>query len=270
MLPEAAGYAIVLGFGVFFSIFTSLLVWLDQRYNGVQMTSEQFNTAGRSVRIGLTASVIVSQWTWAATLLQSSNVAWQYGLSGPFWYAAGASIQVLLFGILAIEIKVKAPTAHTFLELVYARWGKTAHITFMVRPPRAARASPPRAPSVRPTVLLTSETAHGSSRSSIAQVYAILCNLIVSAMLLLGGAAVTNALTGLNIYLASFLIPWGVIAYTLAGGLKATFLASYMNTAIIFGVLIYLCAPATQPRSPRRALASAAAVVCCLYPAHLL
>ena len=27
----------------------------------------------------------LSQWTWAATLLQSSNVAWQYGVSGPFW-----------------------------------------------------------------------------------------------------------------------------------------------------------------------------------------
>ena len=35
--------------------------------------------------MGLTASVIVSQWTWAATLLQSSNVAWQFGVSGPFW-----------------------------------------------------------------------------------------------------------------------------------------------------------------------------------------
>lgn len=44
-----------------------------------------YSTAGRMVKTGLTASVIVSQWTWAATLLQSSNVAWQYGVSGPFW-----------------------------------------------------------------------------------------------------------------------------------------------------------------------------------------
>jgi hypothetical protein len=43
------------------------------------------STAGRTVKTGLTASVIVSQWTWAATLLQSSNVAWNYGVSGPFW-----------------------------------------------------------------------------------------------------------------------------------------------------------------------------------------
>lgn len=31
----------------------------------------------------------------------------------PFWYAAGATIQVLLFAILAIHVKLKAPRAHT-------------------------------------------------------------------------------------------------------------------------------------------------------------
>ena len=43
--------------------------------------SLSFSTAGRMVKTGLTASVIVSQWTWAATLLQSSNVAWKFGVS---------------------------------------------------------------------------------------------------------------------------------------------------------------------------------------------
>lgn len=109
-LPEAAGYAIVLGFGAFFSLFTTIMVYLDKEANGTVTTSEFFNTAGRNVKTGLTASVIVSQWTWAATLLQSSNVAWNYGVSGPFWYASGATIQVLLFGILAIELKRRART----------------------------------------------------------------------------------------------------------------------------------------------------------------
>jgi Na+/proline symporter len=38
--------------------------------------------------------------------------------------------------------------------------------------------------------------------------------------------------------LASFLIPWGVILYTASGDLKATFLASYNHTAIIFLVFV--------------------------------
>ena len=119
------------------------------------MTSEHFNTAGRDVKTGLTASVIVSQWTWAATLLQSSNVAWNYGITGPFWYAAGATIQILLFGILGIEIKRKAPNAHTFLEMIQVRWGKAAHLTFFF--------------------------------------FGICANLIVSSMLLLGGWCVWQA-----------------------------------------------------------------------------
>jgi len=199
-LPEWSGYAIMLGFGVFFSIFTTALVYIDRVVNKTKNTSEYFNTAGRSVKTGLTASVIVSQWTWAATLLQSSNVAWNYGVSGPFWYASGATIQVLLFGILAIELKRRARTAHTVCEMVLARWGTAAHVTFII--------------------------------------FCFLTNIIVTSMLLLGGAATVNALTGVNLDLASFLIPWGVILYTAAGGLKATFLASYIHTSIIFVVLL--------------------------------
>ena len=29
--------------------------------------------------------------------LQSSAVAYQYGISGPWWYGAGATVQILLF-----------------------------------------------------------------------------------------------------------------------------------------------------------------------------
>jgi SSS family transporter len=200
-LPESVGYAVVLGFGAAFSIFTTILVFLEKKFaGGASITSEKFNTAGRSVKTGLTASVIVSQWTWAATLLQSSNVAWQYGVSGPFWYASGATIQVLLFGVLAISLKKVAPSAHTVCEIVNARWGRTAHKTFLF--------------------------------------FAFCANIIVTSMLLLGGAATVEALTGMNRKLASFLIPWGVILYTAAGGLKATFIASYLHTAIIFAVLI--------------------------------
>ncbi|CAN0316081.1 unnamed protein product [Ascophyllum nodosum] len=199
-LDQYVGYIVVLIFGVFFSFFTTFLVWLDAKFNGVNITSEHFNTAGRSIKTGLTASVIVSQWTWAATLLQSSNVAFNYGVSGPFWYASGATVQVLLFGILAIEVKRKAPTCHTFLEIIQARWGDVAHKVFLF--------------------------------------FALLTNIIVTSMLLLGGAATVRALTGVDLNVASFLIPWGVIAYTMHGGLKATFLASYTHTTVLFVALL--------------------------------
>jgi Na+/proline symporter len=103
-------------------------------------------------------------------------VAYQFGISGPFWYAAGASIQLVLFGILVIELKRKAPSSHTFPEIINARFGVSAHKVFLF--------------------------------------FALMTNTIVTAMLVLGGAAVIHSLTGVNLYLASFLIPVGVIVYT--------------------------------------------------------
>jgi len=72
--------------------------------------------AGGKVSIGLTATTIVSQWTWSATLLQSSTVASKYGISGPYWYAGGATIQIIIFSILSIMLKTRAPGAKTFLQ----------------------------------------------------------------------------------------------------------------------------------------------------------
>ncbi len=204
-LPEWIGWAIVVGLGMVFAVIITIEVKIEEKYLGLTQTSEMFNTAGRTIKTGLTAAAIVSAWTWAATLLQSSTVAYQYGISGPFWYAAGASIQVLLFGILAIELKRKAPNAHTFLEIIRARYGNGSHKVFLV--------------------------------------FALMTNMIVTAMLLLGGSAVVNGLTGMDISLAAFLIPVGVMIYTLVGGLKATFVADYMHTIIIFvTILIFVSA----------------------------
>jgi Na+/proline symporter len=61
--------------------------------------------------------------------------------------------------------------------------------------------------------------------SSLVQVFFFFCfltNVIVSAMLILGGAAVMTALTGMSTYAAAFLIPVSVCIYTAAGGLKGT------------------------------------------------
>ena len=199
-LNQGYGYGIVIGFGAFFSMFITLLWMIEKRYSGARDTSEEFSTAGRSVKIGLLASSVVSAWTWAATLLQSSSVAYDYGVSGPYWYAAGATIQVLLFAILAIEIKRKSPKCHTFPEIIKARYGAVNHIVFTC--------------------------------------FGLLCNMIVTAMLLLGGAAVAHDLTGMDIYAACFLIPLGTILYVVFGGLRATFLTDYMHTVALFIIIL--------------------------------
>ena len=178
----------------------TLMVKAETKWLGTRKTSEWFYTAGRTIKTGLIASSIVSAWTWAATILQSSTVTYAFGLGGSFWYAAGASIQVILFSILALELKRKAPMTHTFPEMIYVRFGIHSHKVFLF--------------------------------------FALMTNTIVTAMLVLGGAAVINSLTGIDITLAAFLIPIGIIIYTIFGGLKATFFAEYLNAAFIFVVVL--------------------------------
>ncbi|KAL6530379.1 urea active transporter [Orobanche hederae] len=178
VLNQGVGYSVI----PFFAVFTSFL-----RYVGSKHTSKWFNTVGRNVKTGIIASVIVSQssllWTWAATILQSSNVVWEYGISGPFWQSRSNEKLLMLI---------------PFVRL----WGTAAHVVFLI--------------------------------------FCFITNIIVTAMLLLGGSAVVNALTGVNNYAVSFLISLGVIVYTLAGGLKSTFVDAVHVVLVIFVYLVYV------------------------------
>jgi urea-proton symporter len=127
-------------------------------------------------------------------------------------YASGATVQILLFAVLAIELKRRAPAAHTFLEVIRARYGKVAHIVYFV--------------------------------------FGIMTNILVTAMLLTGtisfrnsanltgGSAVVTALTGMPTAAACFLLPIGVVLYTMFGGIKATFLTDYVHTVVILTIIL--------------------------------
>jgi Na+/proline symporter len=170
--PKLTGTGVVIGVGFFFAFLMMFISYLQNRYTQYSThQSEEFNTASRSVKPGLIASGIVSAWTWAATLLQSSTVAYTYGVAGPFWYAAGATVQILMFSILACKVKQNAPRCHTYLEIIKARYGTLAHLVFML--------------------------------------FAFVTNILVGSQLLLGGSAVVTSLTGMPVYAAIFLIPVG-------------------------------------------------------------
>ena len=104
-----------------------------------------------------------------------------------------------MFATLAIELKRRAPNAHTFLEALRARYGTVVHVVFIV--------------------------------------FCLMTNILVTAMLLTGGSAVLTSLTGVNTVAACFLLPIGVVLYTLFGGIKATFITDYMHTVVIIVVI---------------------------------
>lgn len=106
-----------------------------------------------------------------------------------------------MFSILACKTKMNAPRCHTYLEIIYVRYGKAAHLVFLF--------------------------------------FALVTNILVGSQLLLGGSAVVTALTGMNVYAAVFLIPTGVCAYVILGGLRATFLCDYSHGLVLMVIIMY-------------------------------
>jgi urea-proton symporter len=104
MLTPSIGYLVLFIFGVVFTGITVVIHRMDSKRHGNEMTAERFNTAGRSVGVGLASSSIVAAWTWAATIMISSSTGYQYGISGPFWYAAGAIGSILFLTMLFMAV----------------------------------------------------------------------------------------------------------------------------------------------------------------------
>ena len=126
----------------------------------------------------------------------------------------------MLFATVAIELKRRAPNAHvglhtllssspagmltirckTFLEAVRARYGTATHFVYIT--------------------------------------FGLFTNILVTAMLLTGGSAVVSSLTGVPTAAACFLLPLGVVIYTMFGGIKATFLTDYVHTVILLIIIL--------------------------------
>lgn len=100
----------------------------------------------------------------------------------------------------ASKTKLNAPFAHTFLQVVRVRWGKSLHLVTMV--------------------------------------FALTVNILVGSMLILGGSATVHQLTGMPVLAAVFLTPIAVALYTLTGGLRSTFLADYIHTTVLVALIL--------------------------------
>ncbi|KAJ5538806.1 hypothetical protein N7494_008285 [Penicillium frequentans] len=201
-LSQAVGYVVVVVIGVVVALVMMLITKILKKTTGEDnQKTEMFMTANRTVRTGLTASAVISSWLWSTALLGSSYVGYDYGVAGPFWFAAGCSPMIVFFALLGISCKRKIPEAHTSLEVVRIRYGRTAHIVFII--------------------------------------LCLINNIFACANMLLGASAVITAMSGMHIIAATFLLPVGVTVYTFVGGIKATFLTDYFHTAIILIIACY-------------------------------
>ena len=193
-LPYQSVYYIIATFGTIFFIF-SLLWWRNIAKAPYNNTAEWFLSAGRNMKGGIVTASIVSTWTWAATIMVSSKMGYDYGISGPYWYAAGATIPILLFSVVAIYLKKLVPQLHTFPEFILYRYDKKTHWIMII--------------------------------------IGLLACTIVTAMVILGGALALNVLTGINVKIAVLIIPLAFCFYSSITGLRGSVVTDYLQIAII-------------------------------------
>ncbi len=194
------GYGYIIGVGFAFAIVMCSVTWILSKYLAEVQDSEMLMTAKRSIKTGLTASAVVSSWTIGSTLLLSCTETYMYGVAAAWWYGAGACVQIVIFCTAAIELKRRAPNAHTFQEALRQRFDTKAHI--------------------------------------ISLLYSLGQQTVYSANLLINGASVFSNLTGINNDAAIVLFPLGVMVYTLLGGIKATFLTDWTHSVIIYVMML--------------------------------
>ena len=89
-LSQAVGYVVVVAIGFVIAIVMVAVTQILKRTVGEDnRKTEMFMTANRTVRTGLTSSAVISSWLWSTAMLGSSLVGYNYGIAGPFWFAAG-------------------------------------------------------------------------------------------------------------------------------------------------------------------------------------
>lgn len=203
LLTKASGYGVLIGVGALFAVGIIVATKLMGKYlHEDSQSTENFMVANRNVGIGLTGSVVFSSWYWATEILWVVTMVYSYGVMSSFWYFAGLSVQICLMALLGIQAKKKIPNGHTCLEIVELRYGESAHILYMFM--------------------------------------CLVNNLLSSSSMILGSAAAISIISGnLHIVASTMLIPFGVMCYTVVGGLKATFLTDYMHSLIALIILVY-------------------------------
>ncbi|CAD6582189.1 MAG: hypothetical protein CYPHOPRED_001864 [Cyphobasidiales sp. Tagirdzhanova-0007] len=213
LLSEGVGYGVIIGVGFGFCLVMAALTYIQNRYTDKNTQDAEgeivplVNSIAAALiyghqNISLPRILFEVAWCFSATLLISSTTVFLYGMSAAMAYGMAGALQIFGFSFVAQRVKQNANGAHTFLEIVKERFGVVAHIIYSL--------------------------------------FALANVLIVSGTILLAGVSAMSAMTGININAGFFVIPITLIIFVYLGGLRATFLADYIHTIVVFITVMYV------------------------------
>lgn len=195
-LSSGIGYAILIIYGIFMIIITYFFArW--KRYRSIQ----GFLVAERNVSWWLGAASIAASWIWAPALFISTQVAYQQGLPGIFWFVVPNIIALLIFMFLAPKIREKLPLGYTLPQWIKYR--------------------------------LQSEKLH--------KMYLFpyfFYQLMAVAVQLFAGGSLVSLLTHIPLVNAMIIMALSILAYAFISGLESSFVTDFIQFLLIITGLV--------------------------------
>lgn len=115
-LQPSTGILLLLGFGIVMVVAT--LLFGRPRDRAAQ---DSFLVADRNVGWFLGGCSIAASWIWAPALFISSQIAYQKGLAGIFWFTAPNVAALAIFAWLAPKIRRNFPHGYTLPQYIRTR-----------------------------------------------------------------------------------------------------------------------------------------------------
>lgn len=179
-----------------------LVTWFFTRHKNV--TNEYFLVSNRNVHWLIGAGSLAASWIWAPALFISSQMAYQLGLPGIFWFVFPNMIAVAIYFWLAPKIREKFPQGHTLPEYIGERLGdKKVHKIYFF----------------------------GYS----------FYQLMAVSVQLFAGSSLIFLLTGVPLELSIFLLALTVFIYAWISGFESSVVTDFVQLGIIFlGLIIVI------------------------------
>lgn len=162
-----------------------------------------YMVSNSAVGFGLSATSMIATWIWAASFYASATSGYRYGLSGPIHYGLWGALMILFIYPFGQRFRKVAPEAHTLAEVIKAR--------------------------------------HGSSSQLIMAVSNVIGSCISLMVNFTAAGALVAVLSPLSFNQGVLIAGFGVLAYTLWSGFRASVLTDTIQlTAMIIAAVIII------------------------------
>lgn len=160
-------------------------------------TLESYLVANRNVGAWHGAFSIAVSWAWAPAIFLATQISYEKGIPGFFWFAVPNALCLVALGYLARRALDIFPKGYTFPEFISARFGSGVHILYVL-------------------IFL------------LYQLYAIAVNTLVAGQMI-------DALTPFSATTGVLFLAATALSYTIVKGLKASMITDAIQLFMIVG-----------------------------------